>query len=335
MRNYWYRFTLTKGPELSQLDVQIDVQPYASVELEPSFGLERDPIDGYIVLKKDAQGTPTLMYDDRFEDYYDFQKYLLKSNYSDQIGRFTYNPSDYNGMTGDIWLIKRANGEHDEVGNATAKPSLLYDANTGIYYDFEGTALNLVYSNRVLFSGDTSLPLTVAPDSVVEVDRDFQHNDMALLRGESDRVAVYYDFSDAKYKGATDFDIATMPRRELTKYRNGWIEVKPYSAMLQKWVSNGLITQAQMNAVQPMYFNLFTERFYDTEFHSLHSPGYEVDYFVDSPLVTLNDDQTGEPKCYYNRVTGQYLNASKTAVIDRPADLRYSRVPIPDQLTHN
>lgn len=334
MRNYWYRFTLTKGPELSQLDVQIDVQPYASVELEPSFGLERDPIDGYIVLKKDANGTPTLMYDDRFEDYYDFQKYLLKSNYSDQIARFTYNPSDYHGMSGDIWLIKRANGQHYEVGSATAKPSLFYDANTGIYYDFEGTALNLIYSNRQLFSGDISQPLPLTPDSVVEVDRDFQHNDIALLRGESDRVAVFYDFSDAKYKGATDFDISNLTRRELIKYRNGWIEVKPYEATMQTWVNKNQITAAQMAAVKPMYFNLFTQRFYDTTFHSLHSPGYEVDYFVDSPLVALKDEQTGELRCYYNRVTGNYQNAAGT-VIPRPDDLRYSRVPIPDQLTNN
>lgn len=340
MRNYWYKFTINKGDETTDLKIKVDVQPYSSVELDPMFGLERDPIDGYIILKKNIidgnPDQPTFMYDDRFGDYYDFQKYMLQSNYGEQITRLTDEEKIGNlaKLKGDIWVIKRANGQHDGIGSASAKPSLLYDASTGMYFDFDGTALNLVYSNKVLFGGDTKEPLDVMPDSVTEVDRDFQHNDMALLRGESDRVAVYYDFSDAKYKGATDFDLMIdneYPREILEKHHNGWIEVKPYQAMMQKWVTSGLITDADKANVKPMYFNIYTKRFYDTEFYSLHSPGYEVKYFVDSPFVAL---VKGEVTVYYNRVTGEYKNAATASgsVIPRPNDLRESRVPLPAKL---
>lgn len=329
MRNYWYRFTIGKGDEMAGATIQVDVQPYASVMLDPSFGLERDPIDGYIVLKKgtiDGQTVPTFMYDDRFDEYYDFQKYLLKSNYSTQIGRISEEKKTALGLKGDIWLIKYSNGKHDEVGGTSGQPSLLYDADTGIYYDYAGVALNLVYSSKLLFGGDINQPLTVAPDSVTELSRDFQHNDIALLRGESDRVAVYYDFSDGKYKGATDFDVGSFPRRELEKLSYGWIVVKPYEALMQKWVDNGLITASDKANVKPMYFNLYTKRFYDPDFYSLHSPGYKVEYYVDSPLVTLTK---GSTVIYYNRVTATYLSSQSGPATSRPVDLKPSRVGRP------
>ncbi len=48
LRNYWYRFSLSQGP--LDLTVNVDVQPYAGVELMPDFGLERDE-EGYIIVR--------------------------------------------------------------------------------------------------------------------------------------------------------------------------------------------------------------------------------------------------------------------------------------------
>lgn len=52
LRNYWYRFSINKQPEWGDLIPEIDVQPYASVELAPDFGFLRDD-DGNII---DANG---------------------------------------------------------------------------------------------------------------------------------------------------------------------------------------------------------------------------------------------------------------------------------------
>lgn len=48
LRNYWYRFTVSQGP--ADLNVQVDVQPYAQVVLDPDLGLERDE-EGYIIVR--------------------------------------------------------------------------------------------------------------------------------------------------------------------------------------------------------------------------------------------------------------------------------------------
>lgn len=52
LRNYWYQFSINKHPEYGDLKPEIDVQPYASVELAPDFGFLRDD-DGNII---DANG---------------------------------------------------------------------------------------------------------------------------------------------------------------------------------------------------------------------------------------------------------------------------------------
>ncbi len=49
-RNVWYRYTVTKSPTR----LIVDMQPYAPVELNPEFGLTRDP-DGNILVR-DANG---------------------------------------------------------------------------------------------------------------------------------------------------------------------------------------------------------------------------------------------------------------------------------------
>ncbi|MDE6490956.1 MAG: hypothetical protein K2L49_07335 [Muribaculaceae bacterium] len=52
LRNYWYQFSINKVSEWGDLKLEIDVQPYASVDLQPDFGFLRDD-DGNII---DAAG---------------------------------------------------------------------------------------------------------------------------------------------------------------------------------------------------------------------------------------------------------------------------------------
>lgn len=56
LRNNIYDFTLSKLNGETDLTVTVDVQPYASVEVSPQFGLERDK-DGNIILEKYPDGT--------------------------------------------------------------------------------------------------------------------------------------------------------------------------------------------------------------------------------------------------------------------------------------
>lgn len=45
LRNYWYRFTVKKKDETSDIEVEVDVLPYHTIELDPTFGLD-DPDEG-------------------------------------------------------------------------------------------------------------------------------------------------------------------------------------------------------------------------------------------------------------------------------------------------
>ncbi|MCM1022306.1 MAG: hypothetical protein NC343_08285 [Muribaculum sp.] len=50
-RNFWYAFEVNKKPEDFDLDVSVDVIPFGEVKLTPNFGLERDDITGYVVVR--------------------------------------------------------------------------------------------------------------------------------------------------------------------------------------------------------------------------------------------------------------------------------------------
>lgn len=320
MRNYWYKFTISKGDEVSDLNVRIDVQPYASVDLDPTFGLERDPIDGYIVLKKNAHGDPTLYYDDEFENYYDFEKNQLISNYSDQIGRLVKPPF---GLTGDIWLIKRANGETDGTGDDKAQMSLLYDGNTGVYYDKNGEPLNLKYLN------DQSTTL----DYVGPASRDFLYNNIVMSYDENSSPSSYYDFTDGKYKGASnphDTDPATglFNRIEIGRLTGGWIQIIPY------WRNWDISTTGAH-----LYFNVYTGRYYDVDGYCLQSSYADhFEYYITEGVkeIILKADEQERPTLVYNREDGKYysyVNGGNRTQVSRPAqferDMRLNYTPWP------
>ncbi len=71
VRNNWYRFTLSKDPYRDP-DVEVDVMPYASVELKPDYGMSRDEATGWIVIRKYAP--EVYYYDDIYNRYYDADK---------------------------------------------------------------------------------------------------------------------------------------------------------------------------------------------------------------------------------------------------------------------
>ncbi len=50
LRNYLYRFEVSQKSVELDLDIVVDIQPYAEVELKPDFGLERDD-EGYIIVR--------------------------------------------------------------------------------------------------------------------------------------------------------------------------------------------------------------------------------------------------------------------------------------------
>lgn len=53
LRNNWYRFELNLTPR--DLEVHVDIQPYATVDLDADFGLMRDS-DGNLIVVRDAEG---------------------------------------------------------------------------------------------------------------------------------------------------------------------------------------------------------------------------------------------------------------------------------------
>lgn len=339
MRNYWYKFSINKDPEIADLNITLDVQPYASVELDPGFGLERDPIDGYIILKKITQNgeeIPTFMYDDRFDEYYDFQKYRLVSNYSEHIYRAGNEIKQTLKLEGDIWLIKRANHHTDDIGDSTTTPSLFYDAGTGIYYDYKGETLNVRYVK--------TSPHARADETeteIVDVDRDFQYNNIVLARGDNSVESAFYDFAHGNYKGAFDPDSSEVCREDLgttedlpdhekqsnfmrrktNRIDGGWVEIVPY------WL-------IQTPRVCRLYYNIFTDRYYDIEGYCLQDetlfPDFEFNVSANNPYVILKRDSRDRATLYYRRddakyyqvtYTGTSTTPTNTVVVDRPAEM--------------
>ena len=161
--------------------------------LDPTFGLERDLINGYIVLRKDTKGDPTFYYDDLNDVYYDKWLYPLFTNWYSAADRSKNRagtpcrrsaagskilPVTRHTSTVISGEIKRATGSrtHGPTLRAT-KPdgqvSLYYDTKTGVYYDYNMEPLNYK------FAGD-ALPCSTW---WTEVQRDFTFNDWALSAG--------------------------------------------------------------------------------------------------------------------------------------------------------
>ncbi|MCM1519382.1 MAG: hypothetical protein NC098_01185 [Lachnoclostridium sp.] len=81
LRNNWYRFSLTKS-KYGWVNVEVNIIPYSEVELDPEFGLERDPINGWLVLRYD-NGILLGFYDQTDRLYYDSDRQLITFSVED------------------------------------------------------------------------------------------------------------------------------------------------------------------------------------------------------------------------------------------------------------
>lgn len=307
MRNYWYRYTIRKDAEIGDMNVTVDVQPYAEQELAPGFGLERDPVNGYIVLKKSRDGTPTFYYDELNNLYYDAEINRLTSNYAANIQPFD-TTGTHCGIDGELWIIKRANGMQDQIGSADARPSLFYNADTGIYYDYNLLPLNCIYATDIDPVADTWIPFNV----------DFTFNDILLAIGSDGNPTAYYNFANGHFYGAINEENVTTggsleaSRAEIQRYYNGWVAIIPYWTIYR-------------NSPR-LYYNIYTRHYYDKDgyclgatlsmsnYHTAPNTDYDEDIefyaSIKSPQIFLitEPDADGHlvPTLTYNRVDGEY-----------------------------
>lgn len=72
LRNYLYHF-IVKKPNSEEVSAILDIIPYSSVELDPDFGLERDPINGWVCFRNE-QGFLMCYYDEINKVFYDFDR---------------------------------------------------------------------------------------------------------------------------------------------------------------------------------------------------------------------------------------------------------------------
>lgn len=55
-RNLWYYYEVDKSPEDYDLRIKADVIPFSGIDLKPSFGLEREDISGYVIVRDKKTG---------------------------------------------------------------------------------------------------------------------------------------------------------------------------------------------------------------------------------------------------------------------------------------
>ena len=72
LRNNIYDYTLRRMTGESEVQVEVDVIPYSEVVLKPEFGLDRDNVTGWIIIK--GYAPKTYYYDDKHDRYYDGDK---------------------------------------------------------------------------------------------------------------------------------------------------------------------------------------------------------------------------------------------------------------------
>lgn len=109
LRNYLYHFVVRK-PNHEEVNAILDVIPYSSVVLDPDFGLERDPINGWMCFRNE-QGFLMCYYDEINNVFYDFDRQ-----------RITYDTHPAHAS----WL---------KVIDATKKFAWYFDAESGRMYD--------------------------------------------------------------------------------------------------------------------------------------------------------------------------------------------------------
>lgn len=111
LRNYLYHY-IVKKPNHEGVEAVLDIIPYSSVELDPDFGLERDPINGWICFRNE-QGFLICYFDELNKVFYDYDRQ-----------RITYDTHPQHAS----WL---------RVIDATGDFKWYFDVETGKMYDLE------------------------------------------------------------------------------------------------------------------------------------------------------------------------------------------------------
>lgn len=181
LRNNIYRFTVKKNAHGVIYPV-VDIIPYSSVVLEPEFGLERDPVNGWMIFRNEA-GYLLCYYDEETHTFYDrdYQKITFKTH--------AQHPS---------WL---------EVVDAHNEFAWYVDVENGRMYDINGNErLDL---NRHQTTGWVAMPLSdggvdyyLDPIGIILYDRNRKEVEMETpeatgaykyLRDDHGHRMVYFD----------------------------------------------------------------------------------------------------------------------------------------------
>lgn len=161
-RNVWYKVAITKLHGDAELKITVDVQPYASVELDPDFGLERDEEGDLVNRDKygyltdadgnhvDAYGNPAtlIMVDGKPVRFVDFEGYTLNKDGfpldADGTAGYRDEESGYKVVRNYVGYIMDSSGLLiDADGNRATRDESITDRyvvrnHAGYIIDYEG-----------------------------------------------------------------------------------------------------------------------------------------------------------------------------------------------------
>lgn len=143
-RNNWYRYTLTR--KLTSVNVELDVQPYASVEVTAPLGLARDDMgDLMVYMEKDDDGN--LGIPEAFQVYLEKNKKSLPVDgngallsYEDEIGDYyaIHLGTDGTMENSEVWLKDNSGGK--VISNFVYKDDNSEECSTRKVIDYRGSS---------------------------------------------------------------------------------------------------------------------------------------------------------------------------------------------------
>lgn len=116
-RNYWYNFDISKSSENFDMTVVVDVIPFSEVKLKPDFGLERDDISGYIIVRDPI--TKKILY---WRDSQGNKWYIVQDGETRYV--FVYDDKDYDNL--DHWF-DYTGVKHDLTPDGVSGYDAVYD----------------------------------------------------------------------------------------------------------------------------------------------------------------------------------------------------------------
>lgn len=248
LRNYQYHY-IVKKPTHENIVALLDIIPYSSVELDPDFGLERDPINGWICFRNE-QGFLMCYYDEINKTFYDFdrqrityEQHATKKSWlkvTDAKGDFKWyfdvetgkmydaNDQEMTGLdrhpiTG--WLVRRlSNGEVDYYVAPLANKVYDRKLNEVELESRDGTG-----NYKLLRDGDGNIIIKFDPLTGEVIDNDgkpinFRHDEQGRTIIENGNWYCLYDSATGKFfnsEGKPINNPFTNPSWQQYLYSNG------------------------------------------------------------------------------------------------------------------